>query len=89
MQSQKDLTNKIIDEAMGHILSGVNDGSVLQVLMGRYKNLRIRELKDLLDIANEDAMNYMNDMHNYSRYTDYSRYNDEDYGRQYESDSRL
>ena len=83
MKSFKDLTNKIIDEAMGHILSGVNHGSILQMLMLKYKHLRIRELKDLVDIANEDAMSYMNDMNNYSRYTD------EDYCRQYESDSRV
>ena len=69
MLARKDLTNEIIDEAMSQILSGVDYVTTLRMLMRKYKT-SAWSLIDLLDIATDDAMNYVNDMNNYSRYTD-------------------
>lgn len=66
MQSEKDITNEIIDEAMSQIISGVNVSSVLCVLLGQYQNVSLSKMKSLVNIANEDAMNYKNDMENVS-----------------------
>ena len=66
MKSEKDITNEIIDEAMCQIISGVNTSSVLSVLLGQYQNVSLSKMKSLVNIANEDAMNYKNDMENVS-----------------------
>lgn len=66
MKSEKDITNEIIDEAMSQIISGVNTSSVLCVLLGQYQNVSLSKMKSLVNIANEDAMNYKNDMENVS-----------------------
>ena len=62
MQSEKNITNEIIDEAMCQIISGVNTSSVLSVLLGQYQNVPLSKLKSLVYIAYEDAMNYKNEM---------------------------
>lgn len=66
MQSEKNITNEIIDEAMCQIISGVNTSSVLSVLLGQYQNVPLSKLKSLVYIAYEDAMNYKNEMENVS-----------------------
>ena len=66
MKSEKDITNEIIDEAMHQIISGVNTSYVLSLLLGLYQNVPLSKMKSLLDIANEDAMNYKKDMENVS-----------------------
>jgi hypothetical protein len=66
MKSEKDITNEIIDEAMCQIISGVNISNVLCVLLGQYQNVSLSKMKSLVNIANEDAMNYKNEMENVS-----------------------
>lgn len=51
---------------MSQIISGVNTSSVLCVLLGQYQNVSLSKMKSLVNIANEDAMNYKNDMENVS-----------------------
>ena len=66
MKSEKDITNEIIDEAMSQIISGVSMSNVLCVLLGQYQNVSLSKMKSLVNIANEDAMNYKNEMENVS-----------------------
>ena len=66
MKSEKDITNEIIDEAMCQIISGVNISNVLCVLLGQYQNVSLSKMKSLVNIANEDAMNYKNEIENVS-----------------------
>ena len=66
MKSEKDITNEIIDEAMCQIISGVNISNVICVLLGQYQNVSLSKMKSLVNIANEDAMNYKNEMENVS-----------------------
>ena len=66
MKSEKDITNEIIDEAMGQIISGVNTRNVLSILLSQYQNVPLSKMKSLVNVAYEDAMNYKNDMENMS-----------------------
>lgn len=64
MKSEKEITNEILDEAMTQIISGVPRFTVLCVLLGLYENVSLSKMKSLVNVANEDAMNYKNHMEN-------------------------